>query len=97
MNIKNNRVGKFIRQRREALGLTQQDASSMLGWECKNAQVISNIERLKNGLPPRHMVKVCDVLKIDSSQLIEMMVLDYKETLVIECLKQREYSLKPGI
>lgn len=89
MNIRNNRVGKFIRQRREALGLTQQDASILIGWECKNAQVISNIERLKNGVPAKHITKVCDVLKIDSGQLIELMVIDYKETLIIECLKQR--------
>lgn len=88
MNIKNNRTGKLIKDRRESLGLTQQEMSKMLGFECRNAQVVSNIERLKCGVPPKHIVRLADVLHISSDQIIEAMTIDYRESLLNECNKQ---------
>lgn len=74
-----NNIAKLVSNRRQNLGLTQTELSIMVGF--KNGQFVSNIERGLCSIPAKDIVKLADGLKINSSLIVEAMVLDYKETL----------------
>lgn len=56
------RVGAFVRERREALGLSQGEIIQMLGYKSRNA--VSNIEVGIEGLPAKRAYAWADVLEL---------------------------------
>ncbi len=57
-----NRVGAFVRARREELGLSQGDIIRVLGYKSRNA--VSNIEVGIEGLPAKRAYAWADVLEV---------------------------------
>lgn len=74
-----NVVGQFIRQKREAAGLSQR-ALGQLFEPPVTTQFISNIERGVTPLPPAHISTITRALKISEEELMHTL--------------EREYSLK---
>ena len=56
------RVGRFVRQRREELGLSQGDIIRVLGYKSRNA--VSNIEVGIEGLPTKRAYAWADLLEV---------------------------------
>ncbi|HEX7839626.1 MAG TPA: helix-turn-helix domain-containing protein [Kofleriaceae bacterium] len=56
------RVGRFVRRRREELGLTQGDIIRVLGYKSRNA--VSNIEIGIEGLPAKRAYAWADILEV---------------------------------
>ena len=56
------RVGAFVRERREALGLSQGEIIQVLGYKSRNA--VSNIEVGIEGLPAKRAYAWADVLEL---------------------------------
>jgi transcriptional regulator with XRE-family HTH domain len=56
------RVGAFVRERREVLGLSQGDIIRVLGYKSRNA--VSNIEVGIEGLPAKRAYAWADVLEL---------------------------------
>ncbi len=56
------RVGRFVRQRREELGLSQGDVIRILGYKSRNA--VSNIEVGIEGLPAKRAYAWADILEV---------------------------------
>lgn len=56
------RIGRFVRQRREELGLTQGDIIRVLGYKSRNA--VSNIEIGVEGLPTKRAYAWADLLEV---------------------------------
>lgn len=56
------RVGRFVRQRREELGLSQGDVIRVLGYKSRNA--VSNIEIGIEGLPAKRAYAWADLLEV---------------------------------
>lgn len=56
------RVGRFVRQRRDELGLSQGDIIRVLGYKSRNA--VSNIEIGIEGLPAKRAYAWADLLEI---------------------------------
>jgi len=56
------RVGAFVRERREALGLSQGDIIRVLGYKSRNA--VSNIEVGIEGLPTKRAYAWADLLEV---------------------------------
>jgi transcriptional regulator with XRE-family HTH domain len=57
-----NRVGRFIRKRREELGLRLGDISDALGYKSKNA--VSNVESGFEGIPAKRAYAWADILEL---------------------------------
>jgi transcriptional regulator with XRE-family HTH domain len=56
------RVGRFVRQRREELGLSQGDVIRVLGYKSRNA--VSNLEIGIEGLPAKRAYAWADLLEV---------------------------------
>jgi transcriptional regulator with XRE-family HTH domain len=56
------RVGKFVLERRQALGLSQHDILRALGY--KGTMMVSNIERGLVGLPVKRVYAWADILHV---------------------------------
>jgi transcriptional regulator with XRE-family HTH domain len=56
------RVGAFIRQRREELGLSQGDIIKSLGYTSRNS--VSNLETGREGLPAKRIYAWADILQL---------------------------------
>src|SRR3989338_6697609 len=69
-------VGNFIRQRREALGLSQR-ALGLLFTPPVTTQFISNVERGVTPLPPAHIPTLCRALKISESEVMAILEREY--------------------
>jgi transcriptional regulator with XRE-family HTH domain len=63
------RVGAFVRERREELGLTQGDVIRILGYKSRNA--VSNIEHGIEGLPAKRAYAWADVLAVPRDAFFE--------------------------
>lgn len=72
-------VGNFVRQRREALGLSQR-ALGLLFSPPVTTQFISNVERGVTPLPPSHIPTLTQALSVSEDE--------------IRALLEREYALK---
>jgi transcriptional regulator with XRE-family HTH domain len=72
-------VGQFIRQRREALGLSQR-ALGMLFDPPVTTQFISNVERGVTPLPPIHVPTLTKALMVSEGEIMALL--------------EREYALK---
>jgi transcriptional regulator with XRE-family HTH domain len=72
-------VGSFIRQRREALNLSQR-ALGLLFTPAVTTQFISNVERGVTPLPPAHGPTLCKALQVSEGEIMALL--------------EREYTLK---
>jgi transcriptional regulator with XRE-family HTH domain len=57
-----NRVGAFLRKRREDLGLSQGDIIKSLGYSGRNT--VSNLETGREGLPAKRIYAWADILEV---------------------------------
>ncbi len=73
-------VGAFIRQRREAVGLSQR-ALGLLFAPAVTTQFISNLERGVTPLPPAHIPTLCRALQINETELLAMLEREYSAKL----------------
>lgn len=69
-------VGQFIRQRREALGLSQR-ALGLLFNPVVTTQFISNVERGVTPLPPIHIPTLIKALQVSEEELMAIMEQEY--------------------
>lgn len=69
-------VGNFIRQRREALGLSQR-ALGLLFTPPVTTQFISNVERGVTPLPPAHVPILAQALKINDAEIMSLLEKEY--------------------
>ncbi len=69
-------VGSFIRQRREALGLSQR-ALGLLFTPPVTTQFISNIERGVTPLPPAHVPTLTKALMVSEEELMGLLEREY--------------------
>lgn len=69
-------VGSFIRQRREALGLSQR-ALGLLFAPAVTTQFISNVERGVTPLPPSHVPTLTKVLLVSEMELMGLLEKEY--------------------
>ncbi len=77
-------IARLLKSAREKKDWSQADVSAMIGMKKGQGQLISNIERGLCNLPPKHGVKICEILAIDPEVMIETMANDYKRSLVEE-------------
>jgi transcriptional regulator with XRE-family HTH domain len=73
--MKYKNTARFLKQAREVAGISQADIAERLGLE---AQSISNIERGLTGVPRKYVFKVCEILKIKNTDLVDVMLLDIR-------------------
>lgn len=69
-------VGNFIRQRREALGLSQR-ALGLLFNPPVTTQFISNVERGVTPLPPAHVPTLTQALMVSEQELMQLLEKEY--------------------
>lgn len=69
-------MGNFIRQRREALGLSQR-ALGQLFDPPVTTQFISNVERGVTPLPPTHVATLSKALVITETEILEILEKEY--------------------
>ena len=69
-------VGAFIRQRREALGLSQRSLG-LLFSPAVTTQFISNVERGVTPLPPIHVQTLTKVLLVSEAELMVLLEKEY--------------------
>lgn len=79
------RTGDVIRLRREKLGLTQKDVSEKLGLE--TPMFLSLIENHKRNVPISMVAKLCDILGLDRTYIINALVKEYRLELQKKILK----------
>ncbi len=75
-------VGAFIKEKRQAKGLSQRALGQMLVPPV-TTQFISNIERGVTPLPADHVQKVIEVLEMREADLLELMEQEYAAKLSI--------------
>src|SRR3984957_15346979 len=73
-------VGNFIRQRREALGLSQR-ALGLLFEPAVTTQFISNVERGVTPLPPAHVPTLTKALRVSESEMMALLEREYTQKL----------------
>lgn len=71
-----NLVGSFIRQRREALKLSQRALGSAFMPQV-TTQFVSNLERGVTPLPPPHIPVLAKMLQIEEAELAAMLQKEY--------------------
>lgn len=76
LSVSPNIVGLFIREKREALGLSQR-ALGQLFEPAVTTQFISNIERGVTPLPPVHVATLVRILKLSEADLLSVMEREY--------------------
>ena len=63
-------IGKFIKQRRISLGLSQAELAKLLSLN--SVQLISNIERGRCGFPRRRLKRLSRALLLDKVDLLKV-------------------------
>lgn len=86
-----NEVARFLRVKRQELKLSQVGLASNLGWDSKQAQFLSNIERGICQFPIRYVKKLAETLQVSEETIIDLMAQDYKLNL-IEVLNETNSS-----
>ncbi len=66
------RVGNFIRARREKLSLSQGDLCKVMGYANRNS--ISNVELGREGLPMKKVYQYADVLQVDRDDFLKFVI-----------------------
>jgi len=86
------RIGKFLKQHRVKVGLTQSDVAQRLGYT--SPQFISNIERGLCSAPIKHLKDFASMYNLDSEELIGLLLSEH-ESLLRVALSDRSLSKKP--
>jgi len=88
MTAKKQRVrfGSYLKTSRENLGLSQNEVAQKIGHG--SGQFISNIERGKCALPVRTLGELIKYYRLDTSEVIQMMVSDYRSKLEQDLLAE---------
>ena len=68
-------AGAYVKQLREAAGLTQQQVSKALGLEYYT--MISQIEIGKTRVPPDHIAKLAELLEVDPKEFAKRLLSYY--------------------
>lgn len=76
-----NEMARFLRVKRQELKLSQVGLASNLGWDTKQAQFLSNIERGICQFPVRYIKKLSETLQVNEETIIDLMAQDYKSNL----------------
>jgi transcriptional regulator with XRE-family HTH domain len=84
MILKSHSVSDIIFKKRTELKMSQYDVGSKLGWNNKNAQYISNIEKGKCQLPSKSVKSLSLALGVPVEEIIIAMCEDYKRALYLE-------------
>lgn len=87
MRQRSSHLANLIKRRRFELDLSQNELNKMLGWHSKTGQVISNIERGLQQVPPHVINKLSSAIMIPREEIMDLMVKDYQEALKMEVLK----------
>lgn len=64
-------LGKFLKEKRNAAGLSQKDVSDKMGWT--TYQLVSNNERGISSPPFHSLNNLAKILKVDVSEIAEQM------------------------
>lgn len=75
------RQAELLKRHRIGKKLSQMELSTLLGSAKGSGQHYSNIERSKAGLPPKHIMALCQALEIPISAMVDAMVQDYRDNL----------------
>lgn len=70
-------TGHIIRNARLKLGLSQKSVANELGYD--SAQFVSNIERGVSDVPPVHIPKLVNLLKIDKKKVYKLLEKEYSQ------------------
>ena len=92
MNNKGKNLGQLIKKSRNEIGMTQQVLGDIVfgNFNYKGAQIISNCERGKASICPKHFVKILRALEIDRNELLKAYCLDYMDTILFEIMAQEK-------
>jgi transcriptional regulator with XRE-family HTH domain len=90
LHVRDNRLGKFIREKRIELNFTQQDLATALDY---SPQFIANWERGASS-PPAHAIhKIVKILNISEEEILQILVEQsvgyWKEVIHPQQLKER--------
>lgn len=80
VELMTQRVGQFIKERREKLGISQKALGQSL-TPCVTTQFISNVERGITPLPPIHVDNMAKALQISSGQLCTLIEQEFTKKL----------------
>ena len=69
-------MGRFLRDKRIKLGLTQRQVADELGYE---PQFVCNWERNKGDIPKKKLKKICSIYKITPKDVLSYLVKNYRE------------------
>ena len=78
------KLASLMKEQRKIHKISQEKLSLKLGWGLKGSQVVSNIERSKQQIPPKDVNKLSIELMIDRSKIIDAMIADYQQALMKE-------------
>ncbi len=70
------KAAKLIRKARKKLGLSQKQVSESLGLT--TSQFVSNVELKKSPIPPERVREFCEILELNSKELISAIADDFK-------------------
>lgn len=87
MRHRSFKMGQFIRAKRTELKISQTDLGRMLGWTSSKGQVISNIERGLQQMPPEYINKLSLILVTPRELILDYYVEDFRESLYKELNK----------
>lgn len=73
-------IAKRIRERREALHMTQEELASKLGYRSRSS--INKIEQEARGLPQKKIVKIAEALHVSVAYLMGWEELQPEETIL---------------
>ena len=92
MNNKGKNLGQLIKKSRNEIGMTQQVLGDIVfgNFNYKGAQIISNCERGKASICPKHFVRILRALEIDRNELLKAYCLDYMDTILFEIMAQEK-------
>ena len=74
------RLGEYLRNKREQLGLTQSEVAHNLGYG--SPQFISNIERGISNVPVKSLRTLIDLYKISASEVIHILLEDKRRAIM---------------
>jgi transcriptional regulator with XRE-family HTH domain len=77
MRKKRISLGQFFKKKRIEYQMSQRELAVMLGY--RDPQFISNWERGLAAPPLRQARSICDILKIDKRQAIDLIVNNFKQ------------------
>lgn len=91
-------VGRFLRQRRIEIGLTQRQVSEKLGYG--SPQFISDMERGLCTLPLKKLGEIVKLYKLAPQELMELMLQEQeailRDALMPTAIRQRTRATRPS-